>query len=105
MEGYFNVPSGLTIENKLILALKDELDQYVSSDDESICSVSSEEPARVSKNTKVRAKEGEYVFDDFIVTHTPNTRVNITFMSDAIDAFLLQKVLRIGQQEEGSKFI
>lgn len=38
----------------------------------------------VSKNTKVRAKEGLFTFNDFILTASPASSVFIKFTSEAI---------------------
>lgn len=55
-----------------------------------------EPPSSVSKNTKVRAERGSYTFDDFILTSKPNTRVNVTFTSNAIDSYLIYDILKFG---------
>lgn len=69
---YFTTASGLTTESNFNLTLYDYFDQPVISDSSSVAEVTilpgQGKTASLSKNTKVKAENGIYKFDDFILT-------------------------------------
>ncbi|CAG9324291.1 unnamed protein product [Blepharisma stoltei] len=89
------IASGQTIKNQLLIALVDDLNNIITTDNVSEATLKPTElTTQISGKTKVTASKGIFNFSEFVISDEPGSNIQIMVTSPAID---ISKIKSSGQ--------